>query len=282
MSKLEECAEEDFKKISGRTVEKNIFFVLFFLYTALIEVSFIKSLNFNADKKNPIIFLVSIPKCGTHLLEKYMFSLIARHGRWNDKNSITEEDLYANITEFFLISHSICTEKEVAFVTDNNMLGAFIYRDPRDQIISMIHYIKKNPKYFARDFLHINVKDMTLDQLIYVCIDMLPSMYVNRLAWITSPRVYTTTFEKLIGSRGGGSDEQQFEEFRNIAHHFNIILTDQQIVEKAKNLFGGTWTFREGKIGSWKHYFTEEHKKYFKARANRLLIDLGYERDAYW
>ncbi len=41
-------------------------------------------------------------------------------------------------------------------------------------------------------------------------------------------------------------------------------------------------TFRSGKTGGWKGYFTEEHKKLFKDVAGDLLVRLGYEKDNEW
>ena len=41
-------------------------------------------------------------------------------------------------------------------------------------------------------------------------------------------------------------------------------------------------TFRAGKTGSWKQYFTPEHKKLFKEIAGDLLIRLGYEANNDW
>lgn len=37
------------------------------------------------------------------------------------------------------------------------------------------------------------------------------------LPWTNEAFVYTTTFEKLVGSKGGGSDYFQFLELKNIA-----------------------------------------------------------------
>lgn len=231
-------------------------------------------------KKDDLIFLVSIPKSGTSLLEKCLKNLSNKRTFYSGpKNSITQENVHIDTNKFFLVSHhSVCTEKELAFVSHNKMLGFFIYRDPRDMIISLIYYVKKNPS----NPLHDDFKDKTIDELIYVCIDMLPFVYLNRIAWMTSPSVYTTTFERLVGSRGGGSDELQFQELKNIAHALKLELTDEQLQEKAQKLFGGTWNFREGKIGGWKKHFNDQHKEYFKAHANQLLIDLGYEKDENW
>jgi hypothetical protein len=41
-------------------------------------------------------------------------------------------------------------------------------------------------------------------------------------------------------------------------------------------------TFRSGKTGEWRKYFTEQHKVMFKDAAGDLLIRLGYERDRDW
>jgi hypothetical protein len=41
-------------------------------------------------------------------------------------------------------------------------------------------------------------------------------------------------------------------------------------------------TFRSGKTGEWKKYFTDEHKQLFKDVAGDLLIRLGYEQSNAW
>ena len=41
-------------------------------------------------------------------------------------------------------------------------------------------------------------------------------------------------------------------------------------------------TFRSGKTGGWREFFTEEHKKLFKDVAGDLLVRLGYEKNNDW
>ena len=62
----------------------------------------------------------------------------------------------------------------------------------------------------------------------------------------------------------------------------NLQISDRNLIKIANDLFGGTWSFRKGSIGSWKQYFTQEHKQAFKEVAGQLLIDLGYEKDLNW
>ena len=41
-------------------------------------------------------------------------------------------------------------------------------------------------------------------------------------------------------------------------------------------------TFRSGKTGGWKQYFTDEHRKLFRDVAGDLLVKLGYEKTNDW
>ena len=41
-------------------------------------------------------------------------------------------------------------------------------------------------------------------------------------------------------------------------------------------------TFRSGKTGGWREYFSDEHKLLFKDVAGDLLVRLGYETNNDW
>ena len=97
------------------------------------------------------------------------------------------------------------------------------------------------------------------------------------MPWLHDPMIYTTTFEKLVGPDGGGTKEEQLSEVQNIANHIGVKISLEEAVQVANSLFGDTGTFREGKIGSWKKHFTEEHIKIFKEQTGDLLYKLGYE-----
>jgi hypothetical protein len=94
--------------------------------------------------------------------------------------------------------------------------------------------------------------------------------------------VYTTRFERLVGARGGGSDHAQMEELCRIACHLDRPAHQATLRAAAADVFGGSWNFRRGQIGSWEEHLTEEHKMMFKAVAGDVLIELGYERDLDW
>ncbi|MCJ7537651.1 MAG: sulfotransferase domain-containing protein, partial [Anaerolineales bacterium] len=89
----------------------------------------------------------------------------------------------------------------------------------------------------------------------------------------------------------------RFEDLRlNQAHSFNLILDYlegkgfQPKVERqhAIDALGKavqpkkSGTFRSGKVGGWRAYFTHENVDFFKQSTGDLLQQLGYERDDTW
>ncbi len=173
----------------------------------------------------------------------------------------------------------------------------FMIRDLCDQLVSMAFMIYKN-----HDGKTVPLKKVILDlidgrQQAYVPWGVeiqaayplrwelgVVRFYRAYLPWMKASKFHTVIFENLVGPHGGGSKTAQVREIQRIAHHLGLEPTPYKIESVIKKLFGGTLTFREGKIGSWKKYFTPEIKKAFKGTrgACRLLIELGYEKDANW
>ncbi len=240
------------------------------------------------------IFGSSIPKCGTNLFRKCIHLLLST----SYKASIPETTI--SITKFakifgdpnnqFLLTHLIYTPILASYLNRPYISSFLVIRDPRDQIVSHAFYIiKRNPH---RQFLLNNlISDLITPRSVspfgkstinatYTIVNFY-SMY---LRWSTLPWVCVIKFEDLVGPQGGGTPNLQYQTIRKIAHHINVWPDQQKINNVAQSLFGGTHTFRSGKIGEWKKYFTPEHKKRFKAvpSACQLLIDLGYEKDSNW
>ena len=98
------------------------------------------------------------------------------------------------------------------------------------------------------------------------------------------PNFYVVHFENLIGPLGGGTREKQIKEIKNIGLHLGVVLSEERIQYVIDNLYGETRTFKQGQAQAWRKYFTPEVTKAFKEvpGACRLLIDLGYEKNANW
>ena len=207
--------------------------------------------------------------------------------------------------EEYIIAHLVYKKEYEEILSTKSFKVVFIIRDPRDQLISRIEYIYKYPLAYP------GLQSLSFDDLLLGLIgaNALPEQTFNDLftshisyphkpehkaisnifyfysaflPWSKSPICYTTSFEKLVGVHGGGDKAIQINELKRIAQHLGENVSQEHIEFVANNLFGGSSTFREGKIGAWKSRFTDEHKKAFKEIAGQLLIDLGYEKDFNW
>ncbi len=195
-------------------------------------------------------------------------------------------------------SHWPYTKETERFLSPKTTGSFFIIRDPRDMIISMAHMVKDG--YYPNQ--HANVEDLIYDfidgrQKHFIkwgveVHDTYPLLWESGvvgfynlyLPWMKAQKIYTVRFEALVGSKGGGSDDVQYQEIDNIARHIKLTLPKAAIKKVQEQLFGDSFTFREGQIGGWKKTFTPEMKQAFKKApgAIELLIKLGYEKDGNW
>jgi hypothetical protein len=100
------------------------------------------------------------------------------------------------------------------------------------------------------------------------------------LGWLDHTEVLSIHFEDLIHDRAAALTRILEHLLARVSLH-----TDRQLIldslETAINPKKSP-TFRSGKTGEWKKYFTEEHKRTFKNVAGDLLIRLGYEKNNDW
>ncbi len=197
-----------------------------------------------------------------------------------------------------LWTHMTYTAEAEEFLNKKNSLANFfIIRDPRAMLVSMAHMVKDGwhgehanvediiwdfidgrQKHFIRWGVTVNIAYPLIWEL------GVTDFYKLYLPWMKAKNFYTVRFENLIGAKGGGSDEIQLQEINNIARHIGMNLSAEQITSIRNKLFGGSITFREGKIDGWKKHFTPEMITAYKETpgACQLLIDLGYEKDTNW
>jgi hypothetical protein len=194
-------------------------------------------------------------------------------------------------------SHWPYTQGADKFVQRYTRANFFIIRDPRSMLVSMAFMLSKglrgeetDPLLLMQDFVDARKKHFirwgvavngTYPLLWeYGVVDF----YKLYLPWMKANKFHTIRFEDLVGSKGGGSDEAQYKTIKDMANHLGIGLSDKKIKQISYDLFGGSTTFREGRIDGWKKHFSPEMKAAFKSvpGANQLLIDLGYETDCNW
>lgn len=227
------------------------------------------------------ILIISIPKCGTNLLVKAIDLLLGKPfgltNTWIRRLEINENCINSviDVPDFTpLYEHGVYNEWAESQLITNNIKTLFIYRDPRDQLISYIFWHKERltvldncsmDESIFRGIEH-GVKELYFNWPGIIGIDQ---FYRSFIPWIQSSIVYSLRFEDLVGPQGGGSLEAQIRELENIAYYIGLTVTSEQVNKVAEMLFGesmgqiGDWTtFREGQIGSWKNILMKNIKKF--------------------
>jgi len=281
----------------NRFAASSIFSILCLLFLGILYKYIFYSVSFIPRH----IVQISIPKSGTFMLSKCITALTNKQGASKNENQKIEhlqtyipsmETFYNMInlpTDQFLMCHAYYSKQRADALNHKDFNTIFIYRDPRDQVVSFAFYLIEHKKWWPK------VEHMTFDEILLdlittgsvfgksppgiTGINHLYSMYIP---WITAKNVLSIRFEDLVGQQGGGTNQTQFYTIQKIAQYIGADQNPEKLNSIAKDLFGGTATYRRGQIGSWKTHFTQEHIKAFKEVAGNLLIQLGYEKDMNW
>ena len=255
----------------------------------------------------PPIFGNSKPKSGSHLLLQILsgFTQIMPY-KYVDANPIrtieksgrrkTQEEI---LDELKRVPKGVigwgyveATEENASFLTEAGRVNYFIYRDPRDMLVSQVFfatdmqedhgmhaYYNSLPDFGER--LKVAITGIDRDGLKMVSVKQ---RYEGVFQWLDASRqknVMCIRFEDLINNRDAAL----------IAMLDEVEKTGYQIPtprEKALSVLveaiqpNKSHTFRSGKTGGWKEHFSEEHKKIFKDVAGDLLVRLGYEKNNDW
>lgn len=235
------------------------------------------------------ILATSIPKTGTMMLSKLVTELTGLKPQ-GSSSVLTKENIDLP-SDTFLLSHAPALEENLKLLSEKNFKVIVLLRDPRDVIVSMYYYFgPKHAKKLELDhvldknaiiMLHITKWYLTTHKD-SVAGPYLAGDYHQFFDWKKHPDVFFTSYESLVGSKGGGSDEVQKKEISALAQFLGINLCEDELTKIAANIYGGTATFRNGSRGSWRNHFTPEHVAAFKEYAGDLLIELGYEKDNNW
>ncbi len=185
-------------------------------------------------------------------------------------------------------AHLFARFDAVARVCSSKFIPFFIFRDPRDVVVSHVFYVTEMEKNHVHHAYYQSLPDF--DSRLKASILGRPDAgiefpniaerFAPYMDWLNHPEVLSVHFEDLIHARAAT--------LTRILDHFLTrvpLHTPRELIldslESSINPSRSP-TFRSGKTGEWKKYFTEEHKKIFKDAAGNLLIRLGYEKDNNW
>ncbi|HEY6072842.1 MAG TPA: sulfotransferase domain-containing protein [Anaerolineales bacterium] len=181
------------------------------------------------------------------------------------------------------------TPENTAFLCQPDRVNYFVYRDPRDMLISQVFYATDMQEghgmheYYASlsDFgarLKVAITGIDQDGMYMVSVK---ERYEGVFRWLERSDVLSLRFEDLINQREA-SLNRMLDQVEKTGYSIPMpreralgILLESIQPEKSR-------TFRSGKTGSWREYFTDAHKKLFKDVAGDLLVRLGYEPNNDW
>ena len=234
--------------------------------------------------KTHTIVIVTIPKSGTHLLEKALIGITGYKKVKKEDDPLLFKVPLASLQRYlsdispsdFFSSHLNYTPEYEELLRTYNQKIVMIIRDPRDQVVSNTYWMHSLPDVYTQ------WKGQTFEEILVYNIKSVVAFSNLWLPWVYAADTSVLTFEDLVGERGGGTAHRQRKAVKFLAEQLGCNLSIMQLCTIADTLFGATETFRSGQIGSWKKHFTKEHKELFKLHAGKLLIDLEYESDLEW
>lgn len=161
-------------------------------------------------------------------------------------------------------------------------------RDPRDAVVSLADYLGTA----AHHPLHLHFKELSDAERLTSAIAGVRvahaggaeladvgTRYRRRLGWLHEPCAIVIRFEDLVGPAGGGDATRQRAALRAILIHLGIEPADALVTQLAEASFGGTRTFKHGRIGRWREVFTPAHEALFAQHADGILAALGYDAE---
>lgn len=179
--------------------------------------------------------------------------------------------------------------QNVSFLCGPDRVNYFIYRDPRDLLVSQVffatdmneehgmhEYYKSLPDFGQR--LKVAITGIDQDGVYMVGVKQ---RYAAVFEWLVQPNVMCIRFEDLINNRDVTLDAM-LDEVESLGYKIPtpreqaLSILVEAIQPKKSH------TFRSGKTGGWREHFTEEHKQLFKDMTGDLLVKLGYEKNEDW
>jgi hypothetical protein len=255
----------------------------------------------------PILLGLSFPKSGTNLLSQVLASF-SRVAPFADRSfdvfatfrNETGERAGPDAALAFLqrrkprdvvSAHFLAWPELIAHVQSPRYIPFFIYRDPRDVVISHVFYVTDRATGHVHHDYYANVLT-SFDDRLRTSILGRPELqdiefpdigqrFAPYVGWTRTEGVLALKFEELIDDRR--------RVLGQVADHF---LQRVDTVTVPRDALMGiieasidpekSRTFRAGRTGEWKKYFKDEHKLLFKQVAGEMLVELGYETNLDW
>lgn len=252
----------------------------------------------------PAVLGNAMPKSGSHLIIQVLQGL-TRIGpfvnpgfppvnRTEDNRQLSVQGILANLYQMKAgdigYGYLHATEPFIQALIRPGMASVFVFRDPRDMIISHVFYATE---MYQDHGMHryYNEKLSTMDERINAAIggvteegaelSSVKERYLRYMGWLEQSEVLCLRFEDLILNQEKAFnrllDYLEVKGFRSKINREQAYKSLAVAIAPKKS-----GTFRKGKPGNWREYFTQANIDYFKEVAGDLIIQLDYEKDLNW
>jgi hypothetical protein len=237
-------------------------------------------------RSDPRVFVDSVPKSGTHLLERalclhprlYRVLVPTLH-----TTNLRERGGLATVlgrvpAGGILVSHLDYDPALSKILHDAQVRMLLMVRDPRDVAVSEAHYALQPAHWMHERFRTVEDAQERI-RLIITGTGPLASLaerVPEHLGWRDAGALLVR-FEDLVGPEGGGDLDVQLVTLRQIFEHIGVDADDRLVGHVRDRLFSDrSPTFRRGAIGQWRTAFDEDTAELFEREAGQLLPLLGY------
>ncbi len=253
---------------------------------------------------SPAILGNAMPKSGSHLIIQVLQGLpkigpavnpgFPPLNRSEDNQKLSDEKTLANVTRMkpgdIAYGYIQAREPYISTLTRRGRATIFVFRDPRDVIVSHVFYASEihqghgMHKYYTSNLdsleERINAAILGVTEPGY---ELAPirTKFEKYINWLDIPDVLSIRFEDLILDRQNT--------LKNILGYlvergFSMTGTADRAIQVLQNSIQPkrSGTFRKGKPGDWAEYFSENNIQTFKDATGDLLYRLGYEQDQNW
>ncbi len=231
------------------------------------------------------LFLISIPKSGTHLVYELARALGYHEGVELPEFPVGQTWYCIEYTNSHTVARDffVDTARRSPFGNRHHSFmhspALFMYRHPLDILISEAHYYYQDGKTaFAGWFEGIDFDERVIRLLNdNWLIGSLRERVGCFLPWLDFPNVISLSFEELIGAAGGGNNRDQQQLIWSIQLKLQVPGDPQDIASRIFN--PDSATFRSGQLGSYKKYLPEHIVRDFVIQNEDILARLGYSTD---
>ncbi|MES0360084.1 MAG: sulfotransferase domain-containing protein, partial [Anaerolineales bacterium] len=228
----------------------------------------------------PAVLGNAMPKSGSHLIIQVLQGL-TRIGpfvntgfppvnRTEDNQPLSEKGILANIYQMkpgdIGYGYLNANQQYIQALDRPGMASVFVYRDPRDMIISHIFYaIEIFEDHGMHQYYTENLETMEERINAAICgvtekgseLISVKTRYDAYQGWLSQPKILSLRFEDLILDQ-----ERAFNQLLNYLEEsgFQSGLERKKVIEElaAAIVPKRSGTFRKGEPGNWREYFTQE------------------------